>query len=229
MGMKRSEINLQVSEAISLLQEIHFFLPPFAYWSPEQWKRVGTEGDEIRDNGLGWDVTDYGLGQFDHTGLLLFTIRNGNYADRSRYPKGYAEKIMVVKEQQITPWHYHWNKREDIINRGGGNLVIELYRSNSENRFSQERFDISVDGIRKQVGPGARVILTPGESICLEPYIYHTFYGEKGKGTVIVGEVSDVNDDQSDNCFLEKLGRFPEIVEDEAAIHYLCNEYPAAG
>ena len=56
--------------------------------------------------------------------------------------------------------------------------------------------------------------------------MYHTFYGEKGNGAVIVGEVSDVNDDVEDNCFLEPLGRFPTIEEDEKPIHLLCNEYP---
>ena len=133
---------------------------------------------------------------------------------------------MVVREQQVTPYHYHWHKREDIINRGGGNLVIELYKSNRNNGLGDEEFSVAIDGIRRKVGPGSKVVLAPGESICLEPYVYHTFYGEAGKGTVVVGEVSDVNDDRSDNCFFEKLGRFPEIIEDEPPIHYLCTEYP---
>jgi len=36
---------------------------------------------------------------------------------------------MVVEEGQITPMHFHWSKAEDIIVRGGGNLVIQLYNS----------------------------------------------------------------------------------------------------
>lgn len=228
MPMKRSEINRLISEAASLFAKAGFKLPPFAYWTPEHWQNVGPEADEIRCNGLGWDVTDYGLGEFAKTGLLLFTIRNGNYTRKDIYPKGYAEKIMIVKENQVTPWHYHWSKREDIINRGGGDLVIEIYLSDDQNRLSDTSFSVSVDGIRRDISPGNKVVLTPGESICLEPYVYHTFYGRPGTGTVIVGEVSDVNDDASDNCFLEKIGRFPEIVEDEAPNHYLCTEYPVA-
>ena len=85
-----------------------------------------------------------------------------------------------------------------------------------------------VDGIRKICRPGEALILTPGESICLEPFIYHKFYGEPGKGTVIVGEVSGVNDDENDNRFLKPLKRFPQIIEDEEPLHYLCNEYPPA-
>jgi hypothetical protein len=224
--MKRSEINYYIHEAIDLFSGVGFKLPPFAFWTPEYWQGLGKEVDEIRDNCLGWDVTDYGLDRFLGTGLLLFTIRNGNFSRKDCYPKGYAEKIMVVKEKQVTPWHFHWNKREDIINRGGGELVLELYLADENNGLSDEIFSVSIDGVRKEVGPGDSVTLTPGESICLDPYVYHTFYGKSGSGTVIVGEVSDVNDDKSDNCFLESLGRFPVIVEDEPICHYLCTEYP---
>jgi len=224
--MKRSEINSYIREAITLFSGAGFKLPPFAFWTPKHWQTVGQEADEIRDNGLGWDVTDFGLGNFHQSGLLLFTIRNGNYGRKDSYPKGYAEKIMVVKENQITPFHYHWNKREDIINRGGGDLVLELYQADENNGLSDQQFTVSIDGLRRQIAPGGKVILTPGESICLEPYVYHTFYGQTGSGTVIVGEVSDVNDDKNDNCFLEKTGRFPEIISDEKPLYHLCNEYP---
>ena len=226
--MMRSEINRLLVQAREFFDSHAFALPPFASWSPERWRSVGPEADEIRDNGLGWDVTDYGLNRFFEVGLLLFTIRNGNYRARDTYPKGYAEKIMMVRERQVTPWHYHRNKREDIINRGGGNLVIELYRADERNRLSGDTVTVSVDGVRRTVAAGGTVILAPGESICLEPYVYHTFYGENGGGSVMVGEVSDVNDDQADNCFYEQLGRFPEIVEDEPPLFYLCTEYPPA-
>ncbi|OEU50041.1 MAG: D-lyxose/D-mannose family sugar isomerase [Desulfobulbaceae bacterium S5133MH15] len=227
--MKRSEINRYIAEAIDYIDKSGFRLPPFAFWSPDEWKTKGEEADEIRENGLGWDVTDYGLNEFMSTGLLLFTIRNGNFARKDYYPKGYAEKIMVVREDQITPFHYHWNKREDIINRGGGELLIELYLADDKNGLSDTTFSVAIDGVRRQVAPGDKVTLTPGESICLEPYIYHSFWGKTGAGTVLVGEVSDVNDDNNDNCFLDKLGRYPKIIEDELPLHYLCTEYPKGG
>ena len=227
--MRRSDINRYIEEAKALFEKINFKLPPFAYWSCAQWHDIGPEADEIRDNSLGWDVTDYGLGEFEKTGLLLFTIRNGNCRKEKAYPKGYAEKIMMVREAQVTPWHYHWNKREDIINRGGGKLVVELYLSDDSDKFSDRAISVSVDGVARTIAPGGRVILEPGESICLEPYVYHTFYAEPGYGPVVVGEVSDVNDDESDNRFYETLGRFPEIQEDVPPVHYLCTEYPGNG
>jgi D-lyxose ketol-isomerase len=226
MRMKRSAINAYIREAKELFRQAGFNLPPFAFWSPDEWAKKGSEADEIRDNALGWDITDFGFGDFEASGLLLFTLRNGNYNNPKAYPKKYAEKLMIVKERQVTPMHFHWNKREDIINRSGGNLVLELYKSTEDEQLSDERFSVSLDGVRKNCRPSERIILTPGESICLEPYIYHTFYGEKGGETVIVGEVSDVNDDNNDNRFLVPAGRFPQVEEDEEPIHLLCTEYP---
>jgi D-lyxose ketol-isomerase len=224
--MKRSAINAYISEAKKHFKQAGFHLPPFAFWHPDDWNKKGSEVNEIRDNALGWDITDFGSGKFESCGLLLFTLRNGNYQDPAQYPKQYAEKLMIVRQGQVTPMHFHWKKREDIINRAGGNLVLELYKSNDEEELSKESFSVSIDGVMKKCLPGECIILTPGQSICLEPYIYHTFYGEQGKGTVIVGEVSDVNDDARDNRFLKPAGRFPKIEEDEKPIHLLCTEYP---
>jgi len=224
--MKRSEINGLIQEAKEFFAKHRFVLPPFAFWGPEDWKKLGAECDEIRDNSLGWDLTDFGSGDYYRTGLLLFTLRNGN-PDNSRYTKPYAEKIMIVRERQITPMHFHWSKMEDIINRGGGFLVLELYRANpdDESKFWDRSFEVSLDGVSRVCRPGEQVRLPPGSSICLEPFVYHAFWAEGG--TCLVGEVSKVNDDTSDNRFHEPRGRFPAIAEDEPPLHLLCNEYPA--
>jgi D-lyxose ketol-isomerase len=103
--------------------------------------------------------------------------------------------------------------------------VIELYNSNSENGFVSSPVHLKTDGVNRSVEAGGKVVLTPGESICLEQGMYHKFYGETGKGKVLVGEVSMVNDDASDNCFYEKVGRFPQIVEDEQPLHLLVGDY----
>jgi D-lyxose ketol-isomerase len=133
---------------------------------------------------------------------------------------------MIVEENQETPLHFHWSKMEDIINRGGGNLVIELYYATSDDLLDETTpVRVKTDGVERVVKPGERVILQPGESICLEQRVYHRFYGEPGKGKVLVGEVSAVNDDTTDNRFYEPVGRFPEIIEDEEPIHLLVSDY----
>jgi hypothetical protein len=220
--MKRSEINALIRDAKDFFASFKFALPPWAFWSPEQWKGKGAS--ETVRNQLGWDLTDYGAGDFDRRGLILFTIRNGNLA--AGHPKKYAEKIMIVRENQICPMHVHWSKTEDIINRGGGNLVIELYGSTPGEELAREPLAVSVDGFTRIVQPGGTVVLSPGESIFLEQGMYHRFYGEPGKGKVLVGEVSSVNDDNTDNRFLEPQARFPEIDEDEPPLHLLCTDYP---
>ena len=220
--MKRSEINQLIRNSIEFFNEMNFNLPPWAFWTPEEWKGKYDSCSEIIENALGWDLTDFGSGDFHKRGLILFAIRNGN---QNLDKKIYAEKIMIVEENQETPMHFHWSKMEDIINRSGGNLVIDLYKSDENENFSQDKLDVKIDGVKRTVAPGGKVILTPGESICLEQGMYHRFYGEEGKGKVLVGEVSAVNDDSTDNRFHEEVGRFPEIIEDEAPLHLLVSDY----
>ncbi len=224
--MKRSEINTIMQRADEFIRQQNFYLPPFAYWSPDEWRQKGPEAREIVDNKLGWDITDFGSGDFSHSGLLLFTIRNG-HPDAWKTKKGklYAEKIMIVEKEQVTPLHFHWDKMEDIINRGGGRLVIELYNSTpNEEIDEQDDVHISTDGVQQILPPGGRVELRPGESITLPQFCYHKFWAEGNR--TLVGEVSMVNDDNSDNRFFQILPRFPEIEEDEAPLHLLCIDYP---
>ncbi|HHU26520.1 MAG TPA: D-lyxose/D-mannose family sugar isomerase [Bacteroidales bacterium] len=221
--MKRSEINEILKNAKTFLADHKFMLPPWAYWGLTDWQKAQKEHyREIIDNMLGWDITDFGSGDFYKRGLFLFTLRNGKLnVDK----KPYAEKIMIVEENQETPMHFHWYKMEDIINRGGGNLVIELYNSTPDEGFADTPVNFKTDGVERVVQPGGSVILSPGESICLEQGVYHRFYGEPGKGRVLVGEVSTVNDDTADNRFYETVGRFPSIVEDEEPLHLLVSDY----
>ena len=226
--MKRSEINNAIHNAMKLFDEYKISLPPFVNWTPAQWQEKGAECQEIKDNMLGWDITDFGQGDFSKIGLFLITIRNGNQKNPQKYPKTYAEKLMVVQENQITPMHFHWNKMEDIINCGGGNLMIKLYNSTADEQLADTDVVVSMDGVQHTFPAGHVVTLHPGESITLTRGLYHRFWGEEGKGTVLVREVSMCNDDSNDNRFYDSVGRFPTIEEDEAPFRLLCNEYPAA-
>jgi D-lyxose ketol-isomerase len=225
--MKRSEINNLMRENIEFIKEMKFNLPPFAYFTPDEWKEKGSEYDEIRNHMLGWDITDYGHGDYEKIGLFLFTIRNGSLSEPD-CKKTYAEKLLISDEDQVAPMHFHWNKMEDIINRGGGNLIVKVYNCGENEELADTPVEVTCDGRKYTVPAGAEIRLKPGESITLPPYQYHAFWGEKGFGKVLIGEVSMVNDDNTDNRFYETQGRFPVVEEDEAPLYLLCNEYPAA-
>lgn len=231
--MKRSLINAKIREALEFCRRQNFHLPKWATWSPADWAAAGHEADEVRECQLGWDVTDFGKGDYDRLGLAIFTIRNGRpgAADKSDpTAKDYCEKLLLVGEEQITPRHFHWTKMEDIINRAGGKLVIQLWNAEAktEQLDEQNEVTVSVDGIKQTVPAGGKIVLEPGDSITLPPYCYHLFYAAAGGGMVLCGEVSRVNDDENDNRFLPELPRFPSIEEDEKPLHLLCNEYPPA-
>ena len=225
--MKRSQINAIIKDAIDFIETHKFALPPFAHWSAEDWQTKGPECDEIRDNMLGWDITDYGLGKFDEAGLVLITIRNGNQNNPS-YDKPYAEKLLISKENQFCQMHFHWNKMEDIINRGGGIMMMELYNADENDGLAQTDVHVVCDGVALVVPAGTKLELKHGESITLPPRMYHNFWAKEGTGPVLIGEVSMCNDDNTDNRFLEPIGRFPTIEEDEKPLRLLCNEYPRA-
>ena len=222
--MKRSEINAITHEANAYIRESGFHLPPFAYWTIQDWRTKGQEVREIIENHLGWDITDFGSGTFRSCGLLLFTLRNGKLDNlKNGRGKVYAEKIMVVEIDQVTPLHFHWTKTEDIINRGGGELVMQLYNSTPDEKLASTDVVVSIDGVMHSIKAGATIVLTPGESITLTTGLYHTFWGAKSR--VLVGEISLVNDDSGDNRFFEPVGRFPVIEEDEPPLYLLCNDY----
>jgi len=220
--MKRSLINRIIESSKAFLNDQKFYLPPWAHWDLAQWRKNSGAAATVIDNMLGWDITDFGSGDFPGRGLFLFTLRNGRLGIDK---KNYAEKVMIIEENQETPMHFHWHKMEDIIVRGGGNLVLELYNSTPDGSLADTSVRVKVDGIERTVPAGGRVVITPGESICLEPGMYHRFYGEAGKGKVLVGEVSMVNDDRSDNRFYETVGRFPDVEEDVEPLHLLVSDY----
>ena len=223
--MKRSELNLIIKNAIDYVAEKGVILPPFAHWGLDEWGNLKISQKEIVENMLGWDITDFGTGDFNSYGLLIFTFRNGNLQNREKYPKPYAEKLLLVGDGQELPFHFHWSKMEDIINRGGGNVIIEMYESDENEQFSDKPVTISVDGEEITMNPGDKVKLVPGQSITLKPGQYHRIVGEKGTGKVILFEVSTLNDDTIDNRFHTAKGRFPSIEEDVEPEYLIFRDY----
>jgi len=223
--MKRSTINAIMCRANDFIRERGYYLPPFAYWTPTEWQNKGREVQEICESGMGWDITDFGKGDFTRWGLFLFTVRNGrpqNWQDRTG--KLYCEKLLIAEDRQATPMHFHWAKMEDIINRGGALMAIQLYNAGPGDELADTPVRVSLDGVEREVAAGTILRLEPGESITLTQGMYHTFWAEGGR--TLIGEVSLVNDDTADNRFLESVGRFPQIEEDEPPLHLLVTDYP---
>lgn len=223
--MRRSQINAYIEKAIKFFAENKFPLPEYAYWSPSDWQGKGPEFDEIRDLGLGWDVTDFGCGDFVNAGRIIFTLRNGSTTDQ-RYPKPYAHKAMCLLEGQKSPVHYHKSKMEDIINHNGGNILVTLWKCGTDNSLSDEPLEISVSGKRTKIKAGEQIRLKPGESLNMPPHTYHQFWAEVGSGKVLSTEVSTICDDYTDNFFLNTKGmhRFPGTNEDEPIRYVRGNE-----
>lgn len=225
--MKRSTINQIMQAADEMIRHYGFVLPPFAYWSPETFRAKRDVAARVISGRCGWDITDYGQGRFDGMGLFLFTLRNGLLSDLKRGGgMCYAEKLLISRQDQLSPMHTHVIKAEDIINRGGATLVVELYGSDDKGGFAPDRGGmVRCDGIDRAYAPGDKLRLAPGESVTLMPGDWHAFWGEGGD--VLIGEVSTVNDDESDNVFREPIGRFAEIEEDEPPLHLLVSDYRA--
>ena len=223
--MKRSEVNKIIRDAICFVESRGLCLPPFAKWDTEHWKNLTEASREIVDNMLGWDISDFGSGEFDKVGLTIFTFRNGNFNDKERYPKPYAEKLLLVGDGQELPYHFHWSKMEDIINRGGGDLMLQLYNADENDQFADTDVCVSIDAEDVILPAGSQVILKPGQSITLKPRQYHRWVGVPGTGPVMLFEVSSTNDDRVDNRFYSAAGRLPEIEEDEEPRFLIFNDY----
>lgn len=222
--MKRSEIQQAIVWAKEMLKANHLSLPMFAGWSMEEWKNHAREADTIIRTMRGWDVTTFGGDDFATMGAVLFTIRNGLPDGSAGCP--YAEKLILMKEGQVLPNHYHVQKTEDIINRCGGVLLIKVFNSlpdGTVDRTGDVR--ILTDGIERYVPAGTDVEITPGNSMTIYPGLYHLFTPKPGCGDLIVGEVSSINDDRTDNYFEEVRPRFIPVEEDVPVTVPLCNEY----
>ena len=222
--MKRSHIQSAIGWAKDLLRENGFALPMFAHWTMEEWKARKTEAATIIKTMRGWDVTTFGHDDFAQMGAVLFTIRNGLPDGSAGCP--YAEKLILMKEGQVLPNHCHAQKTEDIINRGGGVLLIKVYNSLPDGSVDREGdVRILMDGIESTVPAGTEVEVTRGNSMTIYPGLYHLFTPKPGCGDLIVGEVSSINDDNTDNYFEDPRLRFVPVEEDEAVTVPLCNEY----
>ena len=223
--MKRSEINRFLSWGKEFLAANNIRLPALAYWSPTELKAREASLGTVKRLELGWDITDFGSNDFAKVGAVLYTVRNG-LADDPSVGVPYCEKYILMKDGQHLPKHYHVFKSEDIVNRAGGDFFVELWNvDKTTGKALDTDVRVMMDGIERVFGPGEEIVVRKGESITLSPYVAHVFGPKPGTGDAIIGEVSKVNDDHTDNYFLDPVSRFADIEEDEPPANLLCNEY----
>lgn len=220
--MKRSAINNYICEALNFFVQYNFNLPIWAQWNIVDWQNNIQAAKYMYSHQMGWDITDFASNNFRQRGLILFCLRNGIQKIFSEKP--YAEKIMLVNANQETPFHFHKFKMEDIVVRAGGNLIFECYNVNTLGEELDTMVEVVMDGIVMRIKPKTSIRLIPGQSITVPQFLMHRFYGEAGSGTVMVGEVSQVNDDNTDNYFAVNLGRFAAIEEDCPKEFFLWND-----
>lgn len=221
--MKRSRVNDILADGADFFSKHGWTPPPFGHWTPDEMR--SEKGAHIRDRRLGWDITDYGQGDFDTMGLFLFTMRNGDLSELGQQGAMlYAEKLMISRQDQLSPMHRHVLKTEDIINRGGATLVLELFTCDADGQIDRTA-DVNVltDGVATTLPAGGHLKLPVGASVTLTPTTWHAFWGEGGD--CLIHEVSTVNDDMTDNIFADPIGRFSDIDEDAAPTHLLVSDY----
>lgn len=189
--MKRSEINNAIKTATVCFEKNGWTLPPHPKW----------------------DVTDFGLGSYPDSGLLLINLCE---------EEEYCEKLMFATRGQETPLHYHKKKKEDIICRKG-TLALHFWNVINDKMNTEQPFMIKKNGYPVQVQPSEKVVLQSGERVTILPGIWHKFYPESAE--CIIGEVSTANDDVHDNFFDNpKIGRYTAVLEDEPAIVQLLSD-----
>jgi D-lyxose ketol-isomerase len=217
--MRRSAIDAAIEGARATCERFGHALAPFARWSPQEALARPDAVAAMARGGLGWAVAEFVPGRFASDGLVVFTARMGDPALLgSGGGKLYGEKVLVARDGQRTPHHFHVVKTEDIINRGGGRFVVELVGVDRAGHPTGDPVEVVKDVARLRVPPGGRVVLEPGESIQLDPYVAHAFWAEGG--TVLAGEVSLVNDDATDNHFMRPLAT-PDGVDEDAPARYV--------
>lgn len=159
-----------------------------------------------------WDVTDFGLKKFPEQGLVLV-----NLCEEVEY----CEKLMYAAQDQMTPHHFHKQKKEDIICRHGG-LAIQLWAA-GDKPVAEGKLSLKKNGEMTTIASGETVFLTSGERVTIEPLVWHAFWPSTVE--CIIGEVSTANDDLNDNFFLDsEIGRYPEIEENEVPLYTLVSD-----
>ncbi len=242
-------IESMIKEAYPLMHKA-IPLPHYAMWSLLEWKTAYEDNPEsyeqLGNSGVGFDVflvskepSELGSASLWPAGILpeqylsvLFTLSNG-YPLEDGMSQPFAHKNIFRKKGRGSPLHHHHSKVEDALNHGPGNLYVLLYNNiQQDGRCIVDNISevqVNIDNVTHSYPPGILVKVAPGQRIHLPTSLYHAYLA--GPPYVVVEEVSGVNDDHNDNCFVDKdLKRFIEIKQTSKAPDVLLySQMPGTG
>ena len=102
--------------------------------------------------------------------------------------------------------------------------MVELFGSDDQGRFAADRSGVvRCYGNSTPFKAGTRLRLPPGVSVTLMPLDWRAFWDEGGD--IVIGGVSTVNDDVSNNLFRDPVGRFAQIDEEGPPTRLLVADY----
>ncbi|MFP4381073.1 MAG: D-lyxose/D-mannose family sugar isomerase [Candidatus Sumerlaeia bacterium] len=230
--MKRSDINNEIQLALDVFEAHRFYLPKWAAWSPENWEHCGPEVAQIKACMLGWSVTDFDRDNFREQGFVTFIERNGivdemrEFAQRhSVQDKAYGERLGFIQKRQATAMLKHNISTKDIVNRGGGDLVVQIFLSTPDDELDEHnRIPTCINGIAYNIKAGGISRLAPGDGITIHAGVFHKFWAEKAG--CIVGEIYTSSPKKNEIFLLEPGEWYNRIEEDEDPLFLLNHEYP---
>lgn len=111
-------------------------------------------------------------------------------------------------------------EEEDIINRGGGKMVMELLNQRNDGRVEEEKeVNVEKDGRIVKKKEGENMKIKKGERVKIMKGNWKDLWGEGGD--VMIGEVQNVNEDMKENILREKIGRLQDIEEKEKKLNMI--------
>ena len=149
--MKRSEINRLIEDALKFFQEMHFKLPPLGYLDTGAMEQAGGIVRGSGNESVGMGPHGFWYREFQCGRVAAFHPSKRESATR---PEALCGKNHDRPGGTGDPHAFSTGpKMEDIINRGGGNLMIQLYPSDREGGFAKKSFQVSLDGLKRELKP----------------------------------------------------------------------------
>ncbi|MDX2108243.1 MAG: D-lyxose/D-mannose family sugar isomerase [Candidatus Melainabacteria bacterium] len=234
--MKRSEIDSAIERAITNAKKYGVTLPKWADWHPKQFEK---NADGLRHQKLGWKVVDFGVGDFEHCGLVILVLcsplvdESGEPLSKPfrvgdhEYPvTSFSRKYLFIQAGQTEPHHFHRQKaRKEVSVLAGAPVRFELAWAENDTTLSDKPVNVAVDGVWHHLSANGSLMVNPGETITLPGNLSHIISVAEGGPDSIMMETSTANNDRSDNIFPFMTPTSKQVMNDVEARYQLLDEH----